>query len=63
MRSTTSRRLVALIAAVAAFAAIGVGSASAAMPASDPTGYKALNKTAYAQVFNVTINEIGRAHV
>ena len=57
MKISFPRRTVAIIAAVGAFAAIGVGSASAAstMPASNPTDYGDLNKTATAQVFNVTI--------
>ncbi len=57
MKISFPRRTVAIIAAVGAFAAIGVSSASAAstMPASNPTDYGDLNKTATAQVFNVTI--------
>ena len=57
MRSTKLRRLVVTGAAIASLAAIGVGSASAAstMPASNPIDYASLNKTATAQVFNVTI--------
>lgn len=51
------RRTVAIIATVGAFAAIGIGSASAhqTMPAANPTDYGSLNRTATAQVFNVTI--------
>ncbi|MGI9117074.1 MAG: hypothetical protein ACR2JV_05505 [Gaiellales bacterium] len=57
MRSTSSRRLVALIAAVCAFGIVGASSASAAamMPAGNPIDYASLSKTATAQVFNVTI--------
>jgi hypothetical protein len=57
MKISFPRRTVAIIAAVGAFAAIGVGSASAAstMPASNPIDYGDFNKTASLQVFNVTI--------
>ena len=58
MRTVKFRRLVVTGVAIASLAAIGVGSASAAsstMPASNPSDYASLNKTATAQVFNVTI--------
>ena len=57
MRTSKLRRLVITGAAIASLAAIGVGSAAAAgsMPASNPSDYADLNKTATAQVFNVTI--------
>lgn len=57
MKISFPRRTVAIIAAVGAFAAIGVSSASAAstMPASNPTDYGDLHKTGSLQVFNVTI--------
>ena len=58
MRTFKFRRLVVTGVAIASLAAIGVGSASAAsstMPASNPSDYADLNKTATAQVFNVTI--------
>ena len=58
MRTFKFRRLVVTGVAIASLAAIGVGSASAAsstMPASNPSDYAGLNKTATAQVFNVTI--------
>ena len=57
MRTSKFRRLVITGAAIASLAAIGVGSAAAAgsMPASNPSDYADLNKTATAQVFNVTI--------
>lgn len=56
MRSTTIRRAIAA-AAVAGALAVGATSALAAgsMPASNPIDYASLNKTAMAQVFNVTI--------
>lgn len=56
MRSTTIRRAIAA-AAVAGALAVGATSALAAgsMPASNPIDYAGLNKTAMAQVFNVTI--------
>jgi hypothetical protein len=55
MRST-SRRLGATVVAIGALA-VGATSAFAAgsMPASNPIDYASLNKTATAQVFNVTI--------
>ena len=58
MKITFPRRTIAIVAAVGAFAAIGVGSASASstMPASNPSDYSGLNKSASAQVFNVTIS-------
>jgi hypothetical protein len=57
MRSSKLRRLVITGAAIASLAIVGAGSASAAgsMPASNPIDYAMLNKTAMAQVFNVTI--------
>jgi len=57
MRTSKLRRLVITGAAIASLAAVGVGSAAAAgsMPASNPSDYADLNKTATAQVFNVTI--------
>ena len=57
MRTSKFRRLVITGAAIASLAAVGVGSAAAAgsMPASNPSDYADLNKTATAQVFNVTI--------
>ena len=58
MRTFKFRRLVVTGVAIAALAAVGGGSASAAsstMPASNPSDYAGLNKTATAQVFNVTI--------
>lgn len=57
MRSSKLRRLAVTGAAIASLAAFGVGSAAAAgsMPASNPSDYAGLNKTATAQVFNVTI--------
>lgn len=57
MRAPTLRRLAVTGAAIASLAVVGVGSASAAamMPAGNPIDYASLNKTASAQVFNVTI--------
>jgi hypothetical protein len=57
MRTSNLRRLVVTGAAIASLAAIGVGSAAAAgsMSAANPSDYAGLNKTATAQVFNVTI--------
>lgn len=57
MKISFPRRTVAIIAAVGAFAAVGIGSASAAstMPASNPIDYSFFNKSASLQVFNVTI--------
>ena len=57
MKLSLPRRLVVTGAAIASLAAFGVGSAAAAgsMPASNPSDYADLNKTATAQVFNVTI--------
>ena len=56
MRPTTIRRAIAA-AAVAGALAVGATSALAAgsMPATNPIDYAGLNKTATAQVFNVTI--------
>ena len=57
MRTSKLRRLAVTGAAIASLAVIGVGSAAAAgsMPATNPSDYAGLNKTATAQVFNVTI--------
>ena len=57
MRTSKLRRLAVTGAAIASLAVIGVGSAAAAgsMPATNPGDYAGLNKTATAQVFNVTI--------
>jgi hypothetical protein len=56
MRTSNLRRLVVTGAAIASLAAIGVGSAAAgSMSAANPSDYAGLNKTATAQVFNVTI--------
>jgi hypothetical protein len=57
MRTSKLRRLAVTGAAIASLAVIGVGSAAAAgsMPATNPIDYAGLNKTATAQVFNVTI--------
>ncbi len=58
MRTPKLRRLVVTGAAIAALAAVGVGSASAAsstMPATNPSDYAGLNKTASAQVFTTSI--------
>ena len=56
MRPTSIRRAIAA-AAVAGALAVGASSALAAgsMPAANPIDYASLNKTAAAQVFNVTI--------
>lgn len=55
MRSTTRRILTTTVAigalAVGATSALAAGS----MPAATPSDYASLNKTAYAQVFNVTL--------
>ena len=57
MRTSKLRRLAVTGAAITSLAVVGVGSASAAamMPAANPIDYAGLNKTATAQVFNVTI--------
>jgi hypothetical protein len=57
MRTSKLRRLAVTGAAITSLAVVGVGSASAAamMPAGNPIDYAGLNKTATAQVFNVTI--------
>lgn len=57
MRTSKLRRLAVTGAAIASLAVVGVGSASAAamMPAGNPIDYAGLNKSATAQVFNVTI--------
>ena len=57
MRTSKFRRLAITGAAIASLAIVGAGSASAAamMPAGNPIDYASLNKTATAQVFNVTI--------
>ena len=57
MRSSKLRRLALTGAAIASLAVVGVGSASAGamMPAGNPIDYAGLNKSATAQVFNVTI--------